>query len=406
MDPPQTEFFDISSQLHGLLPPMHHGIVSVYRALKQRPRSGQVATRFDIPVTPTSSPGKILRDICDLWTDLAVRSGRDFHLIPIRNRALRLLQRPLSDPAYLLVLARSIEMRQRAHCLLAVRLESRKWTTATILPAFCNYYTLREIFRHIVSSLTGVAMEASVNGDLLDETMVQVLDSSVISVYLSEGFSETIKNDLQKLLDRQVNLFHLPPNTTGDTDVCFKAFVPQGQTCATGFNFVCHTVFTHWRSTLLATAQKYHPGSLITESNLFPAHFSFESSLPLFDPTVRHFVVPDDLKEFAGMKCALLATHTLECTMTAGVYCPARASRWNFIDISIQGKEWVLYHNMNRVGDESFNVEHGDFFALFERVPREGRPRPLSAPNAQRISQKMTPGELDSYRTLEIVVYD
>lgn len=106
MDPPQTEFFDISSQLHGLLPPMHHGIVSVYRALKQRPRSGQVAARFDIPVTPTSSPGKILRDICDLWTDLAVRSGRDFHLIPIRNRALRLLQRPLSDPAYLLVLAR------------------------------------------------------------------------------------------------------------------------------------------------------------------------------------------------------------------------------------------------------------------------------------------------------------
>ena len=123
------------------------------------------------------------------------------------------------------------------------------------------------------------------NGDLLDETMVQVLDGSVVSVYLFEGFSETIQNE-----DRQVNLFHLPPNTTGDTDVCLKAFVPQGQTSATGFHFVCHTVFTHWRSTLMATAQNYHPGSLITE------HVCFESSLPLFDPTVRHFLVPHDLK--------------------------------------------------------------------------------------------------------------
>ena len=68
-------------------------------------------------------------------------------------------------------------------------------------------------------------MEASLNGDLLDETLVQVLDGSVILVYLSEGLSETIKNDLQRFLDRQVNLFHLPPNTTGDTDVCLKAFV-------------------------------------------------------------------------------------------------------------------------------------------------------------------------------------
>lgn len=46
-------------QSHTLLPTVHYGIISVYRALKQRPRSGQVATRLDIPVTPTCSPGKI-----------------------------------------------------------------------------------------------------------------------------------------------------------------------------------------------------------------------------------------------------------------------------------------------------------------------------------------------------------
>ena len=31
--------YDMSSQLHGLLPPTQHGMISVYRALKQRPMS-------------------------------------------------------------------------------------------------------------------------------------------------------------------------------------------------------------------------------------------------------------------------------------------------------------------------------------------------------------------------------
>ena len=202
-------------------------------------------------------------------------------------------------------------------------------------------------------------MEASVNGDLLDESLVQVLDGSVISVLLKEGFSGSIRNDLQEFLDRQVNLLHLPPNTTGDTDVSLKAFVPQGRTSATGFHFECHTVFTHWRSSLMATAQKYHPGSLITESHLFPAHVCFECSLPIFDPTVRHFLVPHDLKQLAGMKCALLTTHTTEHTVTAGFYCPARVNRSHLIDICNQSKEWVIYHNLNRVGVEAIQVEHG-----------------------------------------------
>ena len=29
----------------------------------------------------------------------------------------------------------------------------------------------------------------------------------------------------------------------------------------------------------------------------------------------------------------------------------------------------VLYHNLNRVGVEAIQVEHGDFFALYEKVP-------------------------------------
>ena len=59
--------------------------------------------------------------------------------------------------------------------------------------------------------MTGVTLEASLNGDVLNETLVQVPDGSVILVYLSDGFSETIQKDLQRFLDRQVNLFHLPP---------------------------------------------------------------------------------------------------------------------------------------------------------------------------------------------------
>ena len=212
-------------------------------------------------------------------------------------------------------------------------------------------------------------MDASVNGDYLDEFMVQVLDGSVISVRLREGFSESIRNDLQEFLNRQVNLLHLPPNTTGDTDVSLKAFVPQGRTSASGFHFECHTVFTHWKSSLMATVLKYHPGSLIKENHLFPAHVCFECSQPLFDPTVRHFLVPHDLNVLAGMKCALLTTHTVDSTTTAGFYCPASVSRSYLIDIGNPSKEWVLYHNLNRVGVEAIQVEHGDFFALYEKVP-------------------------------------
>ena len=58
-------------------------------------------------------------------------------------------------------------------------------------------------------------------------------------------------------------------------------------------------------------------------------------------------MVSHDLNEFAGMKCALFAIHTLE-TMTAGFYCPAGACRWDPIDISIQGK--VAEKGSERVG--------------------------------------------------------
>ena len=190
------------------------------------------------------------------------------------------------------------------------------------MPAFCNWCTLRELFKYIVSPLTGVMMEASVNGDLLDETMVQVLDGSVISVYLFEGFNEAIQNDLQKFLDRQVNFF------------------------------------------------------LILQLGIFWCLMTLK---------------------LAGMKCALLTTHILEHTMTAGFYCSARASRLHLIDISSQDKEWVLYPNLHRVSDESFNVEHGDFFALCEKVSRKGRPYSFPASCAHRMSHRLITVGLDSY---------
>ena len=100
---------------------------------------------------------------------------------------------------------------------------------------------------------------------------------------------------------------------------------------------------------------------------------AFECSQPLFDPTVRHFLVPHDLKVLADMKCALLATHTLEGTSTAGFYCPAKVRRSYLLEIGNPSKEWVLYHNSTRVGLEDIQVEHGDYFVLFEKVPRKTR---------------------------------
>ena len=121
---------------------------------------------------------------------------------------------------------------------------------------------------------------SAINGNAVDECLVQVLDGSAVSVRLCEGFSASLCNDLRELLNRHVNPFHLPPNTTGDTDVGLKAFVPQGRTSACGDYFECNTVFTHWKSTLMATALKFHPGSMIKEGHLFPANICFECSRP------------------------------------------------------------------------------------------------------------------------------
>ena len=219
--------------------------------------------------------GSCRRSITCGLTYLVAPDG--FQLIPILPRSLSIVHRPSSDIAYLLVLSRSLEMKQRAHCLMQICWGDRKWTTATMLPTFCNWYTLREFLQPIVTSLTGVKMDVSINGDFLDESLVEVVDGSVVSVRLSEGFSMSLCNDLQEFLNRHVNLFHLPPNTTGDTDVGLKAFVPQGRTSACGYHFECHTVFTHWKSTLMATALKFHPGSLIKESHLFQRMFALNA---------------------------------------------------------------------------------------------------------------------------------
>ena len=64
----------------------------------------------------------------------------------------------------------------------------------------------------------------------------------------------------------------------------------------------------------MATALKFHPGSLIKESHLFQAHVCFECSQPLFDPTVRHFLVPHDIKVVADMKCVGGACLLLCCS--------------------------------------------------------------------------------------------
>ena len=50
-----------------------------------------------------------------------------------------------------------------------------------MLPTLCNWYTLREFLQPIVTSLTGVKMDVSINGNAVDECLVQVLDGSVVS---------------------------------------------------------------------------------------------------------------------------------------------------------------------------------------------------------------------------------
>ena len=98
------------------------------------------------------------------------------------------------------------------------------------------------------------------------------------------------------------------------------------------------------------------------------------------------------------MKCALLATFTLEHTMAA-FYCPARVCGWDLIDISIRNKQWVLYHNMHQVTDQTFDVEHGDYFALFENIPSYDSRHPVPTTSTPVASQRWTPVGIDPYLT-------
>ena len=164
-----TANLELCNQRHGLLPITQPEMISACKALKQRPKTDLVATRCDISVTLDTEPGWIRQEIYNLWSDLSNSASRAFQLIPILQQSLSILHRPLSDPACLLVLSRSLEMKQRTHCLLQICWADRKWTTATILPTFCNWYILREILRPVVSSSTGVKMDVSMNGDYLDE---------------------------------------------------------------------------------------------------------------------------------------------------------------------------------------------------------------------------------------------
>ena len=78
--------FELGHRLHGLLPITQPGLISIYRALKQRPGTDRVATRFDIPVTPDTKPGWLLQEIYNLWPDLSNSASRAFQLIPILHR--------------------------------------------------------------------------------------------------------------------------------------------------------------------------------------------------------------------------------------------------------------------------------------------------------------------------------
>ena len=67
------------------------------------------------------------------------------------------------------------------------------------------------------------------------------------------------------------------------------------------------------------------------------------------------------------MKCALLATHTVEGTLTAGFYCPARVRRSYLIEIGNPSKGTMLIpHPISckpRVVSEDMGVKRGVYTA-------------------------------------------
>ena len=77
-------------------------------------------------------------------------------------------------------------------------------------------------------------------------------------------------------------------------------------------------------------------------------------------------------------RVVVLLQHTATHKHVGAFHCPCRVSVWELLDLCEGDKQWVIYHNSQRLTNQKVDVQHGDYFDCFEMVSGNASPSALT----------------------------
>ena len=114
--------------------------------------------------------------------------------------------------------------------------------------------------------------------------------------------------------------------------------------------------------------------SWIVFTHLFPRRFvppilvhkSIEEICPVFEPSVKHFIL-GDTDEQAHIRTVIFALFTARYEFIGACHWTPITKVWDILDLCGGDHGWIIYHNNRRLSHRNVEVDHGDFFACYER---------------------------------------
>ena len=95
-------------------------------------------------------------------------------------------------------------------------------------------------------------------------------------------------------------------------------------------------------------------------------HKSIEEVCPVFEPTVKHFILADS-EEQEHTRTVVFAIFTARFEFFGASHWTPVTQVWDILDLCGGERGWIIYHNNQRLQHQKVMVHQGDFFACYER---------------------------------------
>ena len=95
-------------------------------------------------------------------------------------------------------------------------------------------------------------------------------------------------------------------------------------------------------------------------------HKSIEAICPVFEPSVKHFILGDTDKQ-VHIRTVIFALFTARYEFIGACHWTSITKVWNILDLCGGDYGWIIYHNNRRLSHRNVEVDQGDFFACYER---------------------------------------